>query len=283
MAISIRTLSDTDLESVNTILKAAFQRPDSWLRELSIIRNLQSAVAFSAHYHGVLAGVVFSTQYPDFTYVGPLGVHPEFQRLGIGFALMEHLLGWLDTHGIMRVALDASPNGQFIYEKLGFKACDQVSIFQRQSGGSALQQPDDVQRLSLQNLNSITATDKHIFGTDRSKLLGALLRAFPKRGFVLSGGDRNISGYIFAQDKIIGPWVAKKHVDASLLLQAALSLSFDYEPVSVVVPNENISAPALLQSYGFKRVRVLRHMVRGSKIPAGQREMMYGQTSPSLG
>lgn len=283
MAISIRTLSNSDLKSADIILQAAFQRPGSWITELSIIRKLQPAGALLAYYHDILAGVVFSVIYPDFTYIGPLGVHPDFQRLGIGLALMEHLLDWLDQQGIMRVALDASPVGQPIYEKLGFFTCDQVYIFQRQNGGSTFQLPKGMQLLTHQNLDLITATDKLAFGTDRSKILGTLLDTYPQRSFLLEDGQGNHNGYLIAQNRNIGPWVAKKKADAELLLKAALSLSFENELVSVIVPNENMDAINVLQNYGFKRVRILRHMVRGSKKPAGQREITYGQASPSLG
>jgi len=237
-----------------------------------------------AYHRGTPAGVVVSLIYPDYAYVGPLGVHPDFQHLGIGFALMEHVLKWLEQQKVTRVALDASPMGQLIYERLGFVACDQVNIFQRQSRAAAFQLPADVQRLSLQDLDMVTAVDKQVFGTDRSKLLGALLDEYPQRAYFLQDGQGNINGYLIAQEKSIGPWMAQKKADAELLLKAALSLSFSSNrPISVIIPEENVEATALLQRFGFESVRVLRHMLRGSKTPAGQRENVYGQTSPSLG
>jgi GNAT superfamily N-acetyltransferase len=186
MPISIREFLGIDIETADTVLQAAFQRLDSWITELSIIRKLQPTGAFLAHQHETPVGVVIlviSLMYPDFAYVGPLGVHPDFQRLGIGIALMEHILGWLDGQGATRVALDASSVGQSIYEKLGFVPFDRVNIFQRQSGGPTSQPPSRVHHLSLQNLDLITVTDKQAFGTDRSKLLGALLEAYPQHGF----------------------------------------------------------------------------------------------------
>ena len=283
MAISIREFLDTDLNTADAILQASFQRPDSWLRELGIIRKLQPAGAFLAYHHEAPAGVVFSLMYPDFTYVGPLGTHPDFQRLGIGFALMEQLLEWLDGQGVTRVALDASPMGQPIYEKLGFVPCDQVNIFQRQSGGLTSKVPTGVQRLSLQNLELVTATDKQAFGTDRSHLLAALLEAYPQRGFFLKDGQGNINGYLIAREKNIGPWVSQTKADAELLMKAALSLSFGNGPISVIVPGENTEAGVLLSGLGFERVRVLQHMVRGLDAPIGQREKFYAQASLSLG
>jgi ribosomal protein S18 acetylase RimI-like enzyme len=281
MDISIREFSNADLKTADTILQAAFQRPGSWLTELGIIRKLQPSGAFLAHNGETTTGVVFSLMYPDYAYIGPLGVHPDFQRQGIGFALMEHILEWLDGQGVTRVVLDASPMGQSIYERLGFVPFDQVNIFQRKSGEPASQTPPEVQHLSLQTLDLITAIDKQAFDTDRGRLLSALLEAYPKRGFFLDDEPRNINGYLIAQERSIGPWIAQNKADAKLLLNAALSLFS--QPVSVVVPEENTDAAALLQNFGFERVRVLRHMVRGSIKPTGQRENVYGQTSPSLG
>lgn len=281
MRISIREFSNADLNTADTILQVAFQRPGSWLMELGIICKLQPAGAFLAHNGETTAGVIFSLMYPDYAYVGPLGVHPDFQRQGIGFALMERVLEWLDGQGVAQVALDASSMGQSIYEKLGFIPCDQVNIFQRQSGALTSQPPPEVQLLSLQNLDLITATDKQAFGTDRRRLLSALLEAYPKRGFFLKDEQGNINGYLIAQERSIGPWVAKNNAHAEFLLKAALSLFS--EPVSVIIPEENSEAAVMLRHYGFEKVRVLRHMLKGSKKPAGQREIVYGQTSPSLG
>jgi GNAT superfamily N-acetyltransferase len=283
MHISIRALADTDLTTADAVLQAAFQRPDSWLRELGVIRVLQPAGAFLAYHRETPAGLVVSLMYPNFTYIGPLGVHPDFQRLGIGFTLMEHVLEWLEGQGVTRVALDASPMGLPIYERLGFAPCDQVDIFQRQGERPASQPPSEVQHLSLQNLDLVTATDKQAFGTDRSRLLAALLSEYPKRAFLVKDVQGNVNGYLIAQEKSIGPWVSQNKEDAELLLKAALSFSFINGPLTVIVPGENTDAAELLQHYGFEKVRVLRHMVRGSKKPTGQRENVYGQTSPTLG
>jgi ribosomal protein S18 acetylase RimI-like enzyme len=283
MDISIRAFSDTDLNTADVILQAAFERADSWLRELGVIRKLQSVGAFLAYYQDTPAGVVVSHMYPDFTYVGPLGVHPKFQRLGIGFALMERVLEWLEARGVICVALDASPAGQPIYEKLGFVVCGQVNIFQRQGIQPVFQLPTEVQPLSLQNLDLVTATDKLAFGTDRSRLLQTLLDTYPKRGFISGNDHGSIKGYLIAQEKYIGPWVSRKQSDAELLLKAALSIDFDSGPISVIVPEENTEAEKLLRGFGFERVRVLQHMLRGTKTPAGKRASVYGQVSPSLG
>ena len=282
MAISIRTLSEADLESADVIIQSAFQRSDSSLKELRIIRKLQPEGAFMAYHRETPIGVVASLMYPAFAYVGPLGVHREFQRQGIGFALMQHLLAWLDQQGVSQVLLDASPMGQPLYEKLDFVVCDQVYVLQRQNGLPPSQLPSDVQHLSPQNLDLITAADTKAFGTDRSRLLGALLEAYPKRGFVLRDGQGEINGYLIARERNLGPWVSQTSAGADLLLKAALSLPYS-GPVSVIVPAENSEAIAMLQASGFEITRVLRHMLRGPNKLSRQCEKIYGQASLSLG
>ncbi len=282
MTILIRTLSDADLKSADAIIQSAFQRSESSLKELRLIHKLQPKGAFMAYDRETPVGMVASLMYPDFSYIGPLAVRREFHRQGIGFALMQHLLAWLDGQGVKQVLLDASLLGQPLYEKLDFLAFGQVYVFQRKNGLPPPQKSADIQRLSHQHLDLVTATDAQAFGTNRSLLLGALLEAYPERGFVLQDGKRGITGYLIAQERTIGPWVSQTKPGAGLLLQAALSLPFS-GPVSVVVPEENVEAVRMLQNFGFEIARRLRHMIRGLEPPARQREKVYGQVSLSLG
>jgi ribosomal protein S18 acetylase RimI-like enzyme len=48
-------------------------------------------------------------------------VEPEFRRQGVARALMQALLHWCRTQDIPRIVLHATPNGQPLYESLGFK------------------------------------------------------------------------------------------------------------------------------------------------------------------
>lgn len=282
MPLSIRLLTDADLARANAILQSAFQRSESWLTDLQLFHKLQPDGVCLACQNEIPLGMVAAIKYPAFAYVGLMGVRREFQRQGVGLALMQHILTWLDQAGANRVVLDASPLGQPLYEKLGFFAGEEVYILQRQTGGLTFQRPAEIQPLSLQNLDLITASDKRAFGVDRSGLLQALLETYPRRAFLLNDGQEGVSGYLIAQEKRIGPWIMENAATAEVLLKAALSLPFDGK-VSVVVPGENADALALLQRYAFKTVRVNRHMVRGSDMPASRREKIFAQASLSFG
>ena len=134
MPISIRPLADTDLESAADILTSAFHRSGNWANELRLYREVQPDGYFGAYQEGALVGMVGSIIYSTFAYIGMMGVHQQFQRRGIGLALMQHLLKWLDGKNIPQVQLDASEAGQPMYEKLGFVAHERVFVLQRQAG-----------------------------------------------------------------------------------------------------------------------------------------------------
>jgi ribosomal protein S18 acetylase RimI-like enzyme len=282
MTISIRILSATDLEDAGGILSSAFQRAESWTPELRLFRRLQPDGVFLASSDGISAGMVASIIYSDYAYVGLMGIHQDFHRQGLGLALMEHLLAWMEEQKVSLVKLDASPAGQPLYEKLGFVPLDEVYVLQQSTSQLDGQRTKEIQLITPQHLDLVTASDTRAFGSDRSRLLRALLELYPERAFISQDEQKQVNGYLFAQAKRIGPWIMNKSSDAELLLLAALSLSFDGN-VSVITPANNAEAVSLLKRYGFQIVRVNRHMAYGPGVFNGQREKVYGQTSLSFG
>jgi ribosomal protein S18 acetylase RimI-like enzyme len=280
--ISIRSLSEDDLESADAILKSAFQSPDSRLMELNLYRKIQPDGWFLALQNRTPVGMVGATLYETFAHVGMMAVHPHAQRQGVGIALMEHLLAWLDGLCVPCVLLDASAAGRPLYEKLGFVAYHQVYRLQRRNGLALHNRTPQVEPVSIQDLDELVAYDADIFGADRGRVLHALLTSYPARAFMLRSEAGRIAGYVFAQENRIGPWVMQRSQDAEVLLQAALSLPYA-GTVSVVAPEENPAAAELLSRYGFEIVRVNRHMGRGAGAPPRHRDRIYWQTSLALG
>jgi GNAT superfamily N-acetyltransferase len=226
--------------------------------------------------------MVASIIYSDYAYVGLMGIHQDFQRQSLGLALMEYLLTWMEDQKVPLIKLDASPSGQPLYEKLGFVSLDEVYVFQRQAVQLDAQCPNGIELFTPPHLDLIAASDTQAFGADRSRLLRGLLELYPERAFQMQDEHKQITGYLFAQKKRIGPWIMNESSDAERLLLAALSLPFDGK-VSVITPANNADAVLLLKRYGFQVVRVNRHMAYGPSMLNGQREKVYGQTSLSFG
>jgi ribosomal protein S18 acetylase RimI-like enzyme len=281
MSLLIRPLADADLESAAHVLSSAFQRSSHWVNELRLYRGVQPDGYFGAYQEGMLVGMVGSTVYSTFAYIGMMGVHQQFQRCGVGLALMQHLLKWLDGKYISQVQLDASEVGQPMYEKLGFVAQERVFVLQRQAGLPTPELPRRVQLIQRSDLAALAKMDTKFFGADRSRVFSALLQAYPNRAFLSRDARGRMTGYMFVQETRVGPWVMPESGDEEALLQAALSLDFD-GTISAVVPETNQRALDLLLGHGFEISRTNRHMVRGSAT-TGQRDKVYAQTSLSLG
>ncbi len=283
MNLSIRLLADADLESADAILKSAFRYTESRIMELRMYRRVQPDGWFLALSDGRPVGMVGATNYADFAYVGSMAVHQDFQRQGVGLALMRHLLAWLDKQMAPLVLLDASEKGQPLYEKLGFLTSDYTHVFQHSGVGPSYPFPRHVQVMTFQDLNALVKYDRDVFGADRVRVLHDLLDTFPGRAFMVRDQQGRVTGYLFAQGNRIGPWVAQRPQDAEGLLQAALSLSYE-GAISVVIPDLNQDGMVLLARYGFNRLRTNRHMGRGQGTsPTMARRKVYGQTSLALG
>jgi ribosomal protein S18 acetylase RimI-like enzyme len=281
MPVSIRPLRDADLESATDVLASAFQRSGHWRNELRLYHEIQPDGYFGAFEGGTLMGMVGSTVYSTFAYIGMMGVHQQFQRRGIGLALMQHLLKWLDGKNIPQVQLDASEAGQPMYEKLGFMAREQVFVLQRQTG-SPVKLPQQIESIRGSDLAALAKMDAKFFGADRNRVFSTLLRVYPGRAFSSQDTRGQMTGYLFMQESRIGPWVMLEPGDEEALLQAALSFDFP-GTISTVVPETNQRALELLRHHGFEVARTNRHMARGSATTIGQRDKVYAQTSLSLG
>lgn len=282
VSISIHLLSDVDLAAAEVILAAAFHRSDTWHDDLRFYLQLQPDGYFGAYQNGILVGMVGATIYSTYAYVGLMVVHPDYQHQGVGGALMRHLLAWLEQQKVSQVILDASNAGQPLYEKLGFVAFDEVTILQRQGGFNPSAMPPNVHAISEGDLNRLVEGDTQAFGADRSRVLEGLLRAYAGRAFMVQDNHRRPGGYLFAQSSRIGPWVMQRPEHAQALLCAALSLPFQGD-ISVVVPEPNHAAIELLQDYEFKKVRVNRHMGRGSRATPEQNQKIFAKASLAIG
>ncbi len=282
MSLTVQVLSDADLKNADAILNSAFQRTESRIEDLCVYRGTQSDGWFLASLNGSPVGVVGTKVYGDFAYVGSMAVHRGAQRQGVGFALMQHVLTWLDHRRVPLVLLDASEVGQGLYEKLGFIAHDRTYVFRYRGITRSHETDRSVSILSARDAAELAAWDAETFGAARADVFEALLAAYPRRAVILHDEHDRIAGYLFAQSNRIGPWVARRSRNAEVLLQTALSWPYD-SAVSVVVPELNRSAMDLLTRYGFEIVRTNRHMSRGSNTGSRKRENIYGQTSLGMG
>lgn len=283
MTCTIRRLAPDDLDAADTIATVAYGH-GSRRRELARYLALRPDGWLLALLDGTPAGIVGTTEFGPFAYVGLMAVHPEFQRRGIARRLMDHLIALLDERGCPAILLDASAAGEPLYRSLGFVVDDRAVFYERAADAPRLPAPPNthaVSRLRREDLPAVAAFDAPRFGAERGDVLASYLDA-PDRAFVSRGAARQVCGFLFAQRQALGPWMAETPEDAEALLARALALPFDGAP-SVIAPESHEYAARLLSRYGFAPQRTLAHMRRGGEPMPARRAHLYGQASFAIG
>ena len=146
----VRRHRPDDYEAARQIYAAAFARPESLESvplEVGIFEALCGAddaipeLSFTALEEDVPVGHVTASRARVGTYsvvaVGPIGVLPEYQGLGIGSALMDALLTAADAAAVPMIVLLGSPR---YYGRFGFRPAQELGVISPEPGwGEAFQ------------------------------------------------------------------------------------------------------------------------------------------------
>lgn len=187
-------------------------------------------------------------------WIGMVLTKTKYQRCGFARRLMAHALETADTMGIATIKLDATDQGQPLYESLGFRHEQDIERWSR-SGGN--EQMPTLQNSGQQPWRGF---DSLVFGTDRSQLLERLARLNPPRSISQS--------YLFTRPgrvtAYLGPCVSEDPGKARYLIQecvedAHCAWSWDLFP-------RNQYAVAIARDLGFSPKRHLVRMARGKEL-----------------
>lgn len=282
MNLEIRTLTEADLDDADRIMQDAFRRTQSARAELATYLSLQPDGRLLALVDGAPVGMVGAIDYGPFAYIGTMGVRQAWQQRGIGYALMERLLEWLNARGCPMVRLDASAAGQQLYPKLGFVTDEETYVLKPQHSIASTRVSGRVQVARVEDLEAIAEFDAPIFGARRAVVFQRYYAWLNDRVFLTHDETGQISGYLFAQTRSLGPWAARRPQDAAALLSTALSLSYETPPAARV-PSSNPVAVELLRGSGFQLIEALAHMRRGGDKTPDHRKLLYALASFAIG
>ncbi|HEY1073520.1 GNAT family N-acetyltransferase [Brevundimonas sp.] len=128
MNIHVRRARPDESERLTVLAmkaKASWGYDDAFMEmcraELALTpEKLRAWTVWVAECAGELAGMIaLAGDAPD-AELEDFMVEPNFQRQGVGAALMEVFMDECRLRGFKRVCLDADPNAESIYQKLGF-------------------------------------------------------------------------------------------------------------------------------------------------------------------
>lgn len=183
--LSIRRLTEADLDVAADILAAAYDNPAS-SRSASLRRylSMQPDGWLLATLDGRAVGIGGAVNYGPFASIGSVGVRPEAQRRGVARALMERLLAWLEAADCQVVVLVATDAGAPLYQALGFVEDGATLVFRRTATLPPPEPPPMAPRVSplrADDLPALVRFDAPIFGASRPSVLAGYHADDPAR------------------------------------------------------------------------------------------------------
>jgi GNAT superfamily N-acetyltransferase len=282
MSLNIRTMTAADVPAGMRLKALAGwnQTEADWLRFL----RSSPAGCFVAEWRGQVAGTVTTIVYEErFAWIGMVLVDPAFRSRGIGTALLERAIDYLDARAILCLKLDATPQGRPLYERMGFQAEYEIErcILEREASEIV----KDATRAHAVELQSVFEMDREVFGADRSELLKSIVREAPEY-VIVAGEGSAVSGYALGREGSaadhLGPWVASNASMAREVLELFLQRS-RRETVFVDVVRDNHWAPQLVSERGFRLSRPLTRMYRGHNRNPGRIDRLCAILGPEFG
>ncbi|HEV2197704.1 MAG TPA: GNAT family N-acetyltransferase [Candidatus Acidoferrum sp.] len=243
---------------------------------------------FVMEHDGKVVGTATTIVYESrFAWIGMALVDPEYRKQGIGTALLERAIEYLDESNVRIMKLDATPQGKPIYTKLGFVEEYEIErwILKRPPEGMPTIPRSTCTRLDEMQRERVLQVDKELFGADRSFLLRAMCEEAPEFATAAWEGEL-LQGYAFGRSGLfadhLGPWMVRTQASAENLLQTFLGKS-SRETLLVDCMKSNSMAVELLRGYGFAPSRPLTRMVRGPNAYPGRPDSFCAILGPEFG
>jgi GNAT superfamily N-acetyltransferase len=222
-----------------------------------------------------------------FAWIGMVLVDPRYRKRGVGAHLLRKTVEYLDQRGIPTMKLDATPQGQPIYEKMGFVTEYQIERWILKKPPDQIRKPatSNFAALTEDQLLAILEKDRDVFGADRSQLLRSLHGENPDLTIGVSDHDI-LRGYVLGRRGSfadhLGPWMAESWTAAEKLIHEFVARS-SRETIIVDCLTENSFAMKLLRECQFARSRSLTRMYRGPNASPGDPDSLCAILGPEFG
>jgi Acetyltransferase (GNAT) domain/Acetyltransferase (GNAT) family len=193
-------------------------------------------------------------------WVGGVAVVPGHRRVGLGGALTEAIVEFVEGRGVATVLLHATALGRPVYERLGFVP---ETAYVTLSGPTLARASTStmVRAGRAADLEAVLALDRKATGEDRRRLLTSL---WPTGGLVAAVDGRAVGYHLASPWRPGGATIAADPGTGLALLDAVRVAPGD--EVAISVPAANAAAVGWLASAGFReRYRTIR-MHRGPRV-----------------
>jgi GNAT superfamily N-acetyltransferase len=250
----------------------------------AMLLEQSTAGCFLACYNGVETGTVTTISYQkQLNWVGMLLVAPEFQRRGIGIALLQAAIQAVKALGT--ICLDATPAGKPLYDRFGFQDLYRLERWLRPPASLGMQPVVRCRPLSQESLPTILAYDHPAFGANRAGILCALQRNAPSLA-LFAEFNHEVKGFCLGrtghQYTQIGPVIADSLEIARDLLLSALQ-TCAHQPVILDNASHHPGWNQLLRDLGFMEQRPFIRMHLGEFSFPEHHARQYAIAGPEIG
>ncbi|MFD9608474.1 GNAT family N-acetyltransferase [Streptomyces sp. NPDC059083] len=171
---------------------------------------------------GLAACTVVTSYGPGLAAIGMVLVAERYARQGLGRRLMEHVLA---EAGDTPVTLHATPNGQPLYEQLGFTETSRADMVRGRFTFTVPAPVVPVRPATAEDLPAILRLDHEVFGLDRTHIV-ARIPAFADH-LRVAEDDGEITGFAAAwpnmDTHVVGPLIARDPGTAQALIASLAS------------------------------------------------------------
>jgi len=203
--------------------------------------------------------------------IGQVIVRAEVRRQGLARALVLHCLSLAPGRPTMLVA---TPAGQPLYERLGFRAIEPTFRFVKSEGSLSLPDPIGCREMTTADLPLAYASDAAAYGADRSRLLLERWKQVKHAAILIDG-----SGFAWGTSQNVGPVIAPGVEEAAQLI----SFLAARQTITVDVPERQSEFIRLLTHAGLNSIGMRPLMLLNASVLPGQRDCIFGLATLAYG
>ncbi|MFE5481490.1 GNAT family N-acetyltransferase [Streptomyces sp. NPDC056527] len=208
---------------------------------------------------GLVTACVVTSYGPGLAAIGMVLVAERYARQGVGRRLMIHVL---EQAGDTPLTLHATPNGQPLYEQLGFAQTGRAEMVMGRFTPTEPAPDIPTRPATAEDLQAILCLDTEIFGLDRTHMI-TRLPAFADQ-LRVTEIDGEITGFAAAwpnmDTHVIGPLIARDTATAQALV-ASLATATD-RPLRTDIDVRHESLLRWLKTNGLAPIAFNAVMVR---------------------
>jgi len=281
----LRSMQPGDIESAMKLSEAEGwnQTKKDWQLFLEDDGNICIVAESGSKVVATTTAINYSNQV---AWIGMVLVNKAFRGRGISQSLLTSVIEKLER--CKSIKLDATPQGQQVYKKLGFEdeyLIARMTISSMKDFSLATNKSSFPKLIHNNDHPQVIALDENSFGANRMQLIGSLLREFPAKAWMLKQNN-TITGFALGRDGSrfhhIGPVVASTVEDARLLLATALKKLIG-QPVAVDVLSDKEDLISWLNSIGFTKQRHFTRMYKKDNPFPGLPSRQYLICGPEFG